>query len=144
MNPSEVFNAIAGGVLGAIALIMSVVQISPLKAEPWSYVLKKIGKIMNEETDKKVDALASDLKDLQVSCDERAMNDCRTRILRFNDEIIHGTLHTKEHFDQILIDISDYESYCDRHKDFKNNIANFAIKHIEDTYDKCTNEGTFL
>ena len=34
---------------------------------------------------------------------------CRYRILRFNDEILHEQRHTKEHFDQILDDITRYE-----------------------------------
>lgn len=144
MSASEMVTTIAGGSLGLIILILSVIQIAPIKVNPWSYILKKLGNTMNEEIIEKVDRLGNELKGLQKSCDERAMNDCRTRILRFNDEIIHGIRHTKEHFDQILIDISTYESYCGAHGDYKNNIANLAIERIKSTYIKCGDEGTFL
>ena len=99
---------------------------------------------MNEEMDKKVENLGKELKDLRTSCDEKAMHDRRTRILRFNDEILHKQRHSKEHFDQILIDISDYELYCDNHEDFKNNIANLAITNVKKTYAKCLAENSFL
>lgn len=144
MSASETLTTIAGGGLGIIILIMSFVQISPLKWDPWSYVLKKIGKIMNEGISEKVTNLEIGLANLQKSCDEKAMNDCRTRILLFNDEILHKKRHTKEHFDQILIDISDYELYCLKHPDFRNNIANLAINNVKKAYTTCSNEGTFL
>lgn len=144
MSTSDIITVIAGGGFGFIALLMTIIQIFPIKLDPWSWLFRKIGKIMNEEINTKVNSLEKGLKKLQISCDERAMNDCRTRILRFNDEILHKQRHTKEHFDQILVDISNYEMYCSEHKDYKNNIANLAIKHVKDTYINCEADGTFL
>ena len=40
------------------------------------------------------------------------------KILRFNDELIHGVRHTKEHFDEMLDIVYDYEDYCQKHKKF--------------------------
>lgn len=144
MGASDIITVVAGGGFGFIVLLMTIIQIFPIKLDPWSWLFRKIGKIMNEEIDTKVNSLEKGLTKLQISCDERAMNDCRTRILRFNDEILHKQLHTKEHFDQILVDISNYEMYCSEHKDYKNNIANLAIKHVKDTYNNCEADGTFL
>ena len=144
MSATELLQTIAGGILGLIAIIMSIIQFIPCKSKPWTYVLKKLGSTMNEEIDTKVNNLGKDLEKLRTSCDEKAMNDSRARFLRFNDELIHGTRHSKEHFDQILIDISEYESYCSKHEDFKNNIAKMAIKHIKDTYEKCVDKNSFL
>lgn len=68
----------------------------------------------------------------------------RYRILRFDDEIRHDKRHTKEHFDQVLEDIDNYEIYCRNHPSFPNNKAVLAIKNIKDVYDKCTDENLFL
>lgn len=144
MSATELLQTIAGGIAGLAAVIMSIIQFLPCKSKPWTYILKKLGKAMNEEMDKKVENLGKELKDLRTSCDEKAMNDCRTRILRFNDEILHKQRHSKEHFDQILADISNYELYCKNHLDFKNNIAKLAIENVEATYTKCLNENSFL
>lgn len=144
MSASELITAIGGGGISLLVVIMTLIQISPLKLDPWTRVLKAIGNMMNEDLIEKVDKLDTDLADLRTVCDEREANGCRTRILHFNDEMIHGNRHTKEHFDQILIDISTYENYCDSHANYKNNIANLAIKRINDAYIKCSNEGTFL
>lgn len=61
-----------------------------------------------------------------------------------NDELLHGIKHSKEHFDQTLSDITEYDSYCAKHPDFKNQITIHATKNILQTYDKCTAEASFL
>lgn len=76
--------------------------------------------------------------------DERYAKQCRTRILRFNDEVIRGMHHTKEHFDDVLDDITEYTRYCDENKDFKNEKAVQAIANVRRTYQKCEEENSFL
>lgn len=144
MTISELITTIGGWGTGIALVLMTLIQISPIKIDPWSWVFGAIGNMMNAELIEKVDKLDKDLTELRTVCDMREANGCRTRILHFNDEMIHGSKHTKEHFDQILIDISTYESYCDTHENYKNNIANLAIDHIKNAYTKCTNKGTFL
>lgn len=151
MTASELVTAIGGGGIGLILVLMTIIQISPIKVDPWTKMFRGLGKMINADLIeknadliKKVDKLDKDLADLRAVCDIREANGCRTRILHFNDEMIHGSKHTKEHFDQILIDISSYENYCDTHSNYKNNIADLAIHHIKSAYQKCQNENTFL
>lgn len=44
----------------------------------------------------------------------------------------------------MLVDINNYELYCDKHQDYKNNVANLAIDNIKRTYKICTEEASFL
>ena len=81
---------------------------------------------------------------LQKSNDEGMALTWRYRILRFDDEVRHDDKHTKEHFDQILEDITKYERFCKDNPDFENNKASLAIDNIKKVYKKCTDEGTFL
>ena len=87
--------------------------------------------------DKKIDKL-------QGSSDQGMAYTWRYRILRFNDEILHGEKHSKEHFDQIIEDIDKYDDYCRDHPEFPNSKVVFAIRNIKNVYQKCTDEGTFL
>lgn len=91
-----------------------------------------------------LDEMKRSIDDLKTSNSEDVAYTWRYRILRFDDEIRHDEKHTKEHFDQILEDITKYERYCDEHRDFPNNKAVFAIKNIKRVYQKCTDDGTFL
>jgi hypothetical protein len=75
---------------------------------------------------------------------ERNAVECRTRILRFGDEILHEMEHSKEHFDQILRDITSYEHYCNSHPNFPNNNTVITTQIIKDTYRKRWDEHDFL
>lgn len=94
--------------------------------------------------EKKIDRMNGSIGDLKKSSSEGMAYTWRYRILRFDDEIRHDEKHTKEHFDQIMDDITKYERYCDEHPDFPNNKAVFAIKNIKNVYQRCTDEGKFL
>ena len=79
----------------------------------------------------KIDRMNGSIGDLKKSSSEGMAYTWRYRILRFDDEIRHDEKHTKEHFDQIMDDITKYELYCASHPDFPNNKAVFAIKNIK-------------
>lgn len=84
------------------------------------------------------------LERLRKTISEHEATTCRYRILRFNDEILHDQKHSKEHFDQILEDITRYEKFCDEHPEYENNKAVLAIENIKRVYKKCSDESTFL
>lgn len=140
MNLWEVF---AGGG-GLLVVIMTLVQVSKIQINPWSWLAKKFGRAINGEIIAKVDKLTEDVNDLRKESEEREATTCRARIMRFGDEILQGKEHTKEHFDQTLLDITFYENYCDEHPKFKNSIAVATIQNIRRVYDKCLKEKTFL
>lgn len=123
--------SLSGWDIGGIILILSfLIQIAPIKVNPWSAIAKVVGRALNGEV---VDLI-----------NQREANSCRYRILRFDDEIRHGQKHTKEHFNQMLEDIDGYERYCYEHPNYKNSKAVHAITNIKDTYNKCVHNNTFL
>lgn len=140
MSIEEVLTYSGGGLL----LLLTFVQISPIRFNPWSWLGRAIGRAINGEVLEKVNALYDDIQSLKKEEDEEWASLSRTHILRFGDELLHGIPHSKEHFDQILLDVSKYETYCDSHKDYKNNVATATIKQIKHTYQKCLDESNFL
>lgn len=83
------------------------------------------------------------LEKLSKELGENEATTSRYRILRFSDEILHGAKHSKEHFDQVLDDITTYKRYCEEHTEYQNNKAELAIENIKATYKKCCEEGVF-
>lgn len=134
--------AIGGG--SVLLFLMTVIQVTPIKLNPWSWIGRKIGRLINGEVLDKVDNLSEELKDHKAKSAEREATLSRTHILRFGDEVLHGVPHSKEHYEQILIDIDSYEEYCDDHPDYKNNVAVATIKHIKKMYQKHLEEDSFL
>lgn len=131
---------IIGRIAGALAALSVFVEITPVKINPISSVLRWIGKQMTKELIDKMDTL-----DKKVNALEKAdAVDCRVRILTFADEIRRGVRHSKETFDQSLSDIDVYERYCAEHPDFLNNRTVAAKAKILEAYSKCMDDNDFL
>lgn len=141
---------LAGGG-GLLFILCTLIQISPVKFNPWSRIAKWIGKELNSEVVAKVDKLevsVSELKNRQTEAEARTekrdVDLCRTRILRFADELRRNIPHSEEFFDQVLDDISVYEHYCESHKNYENNKAVAAIQKIKRTYQERLDKNDFL
>lgn len=141
---------LAGGGCTAI-VIMSLIEISPVKINPWKTIARWFGRAINGDILDEINKMKSQIQDIdtrtnnmQDEARERDAVSCRTRILRFGDELLHDIHHSKEHFDQILMDINEYEIYCDTHPNFKNNQAVMTIKHIKAVYTECMKDRNFI
>ena len=131
---------IALGVLGVPTLI----QFTPLKVNPWSFCLKKIKTLLYGEVLKEIEQINKKLDGHIEKNELDGTKACRLRILRFNDELIRKMDHTKEHFDEILEDISYYEKYCETHPNYVNAKAELSIENIRRVYRHCEKTNSFL
>ena len=123
------------GWLIVLALISGLVEISPIKLNPWSAIKNFF--TANTKILAALENLDARVKNLEINnAEEKAVN-ARIRILRFGDEILHHINHTKEHYEQTMMDIDLYETYCDEHPDFKNQITIMNIQIIKEQYAKC-------
>lgn len=132
-------------------LSMTVIQVVPIKINPWSSLLRWFGRIINADINVKVDDLNRSLRDLKDKYDnlystyQRDMAVAvRVRILRFGDEISRGIKHSEESFEQALYDIDFYEKYCIKHPEFKNNQTVVTAKMIKDVFEKCLKNHEFI
>ena len=135
-------------IIARAALILlglsAIIQISPIKLNPWSWIARRIGRAINKEVIEKVDKLEADLNQMSLEMGEQRAINARAQILRFGDEVLHDVKHSQEHFDEILNCITEYTKYCEEHKDFKNHVTERTTQHILEVYDKCRREQSFL
>lgn len=117
-------------VIGAVTLI----QIAPIKIDPWSSLLKWIRKALIGDIDKKLDNIAHKVDRLEEQSKEDKALLARTHILRFADEVYQSEKHSKDYFDDILADIDSYEKYCEAHPEFRNNRTTMSAERIRDIY----------
>lgn len=130
-----------------IAVLMSIVQVSKIPINPWSWIGNAFNKGLAEtikEHGGKIDKLSSKIDDIENQISEDKAMTARYRIIRFDDEIRHGVLHTKEHYDQIIIDIDTYEEFCRKNPWFRNNQAYLAISNIKHKYEEHNVDNSFL
>lgn len=135
--------------------ISAVVEKTSKTIKPLTKLAKAIGRAINGELmekvdsmektfDSKVDGLEQKIEKMDQNDKLQRAKDARTRVLRFGDELIHDVRHTKEHFDDVLRDITEYEKYCDEHPKFENDQMHITAEHIKETYHKCLKEHSFL
>lgn len=93
---------------------------------------------------KRMNTLQGSIETIQEDRLRDKADDARRQILIFNDELLRGVKHSKEHFDQVLLDVNDYERYCKRHDDYSNARCVLAIAEIKRCYAVCEAEGKFL
>lgn len=131
----------SGGLLFAL---LSLVEVSPIKWNPWSALAKSIGRAINAELMQELAATKTTLeKHIQID-DERNADGHRAKILAFNTELLRGIDHTREDFIEALTEIDQYESYCRTHPEYKNNRAKHAITNIGRVYDDRLAKHDFL
>ena len=132
-----------GGGLGTVALL-TLIQIAPVKVDPWSAIAKALGRAINGEVLKEVSETKAKLEEHIEADGKHTADQHRTRILRFNTECLRHQRHTREDFIDILAEIDEYERYCQTHPDYKNQRCVHAVKNIGRVYDTLLETGDFL
>ena len=128
---------IIGGGGGLLLVLMTLVQIAPVKVNPWSWLARAIGRAVNAEVIKKLD-------DHITMDDRRTADGHRARILHFNNELLRDIGHTQEEFFEVLAEIDAYEEYCREHPEYPNNRAVLAIENIREVYKERLKKHDFL
>ena len=162
-----------GSVTVFLVILLSIIQISPIKINPWSRIGNAIGgsfkkSIVDTVGDKieekmngieervtniegKVDSIQSDINSLEnrvVSMEAGMKMDqavtYRVRILRFCDELQADRKHSKDSFDQVMSDITGYTKYCEENPDFKNHQTETTIEYIKRVYEERLEKRDFV
>lgn len=141
-------------VLGATALI----QISPLKINPWTFVGSMLRKLwrgfcrsLNADVLSEIEKLKTDLQTTNTDlathihdADYDKATQWRAKIIAFSDELRIGIGHSEEMFDEVLSTIDKYETFCRLHKDYPNSKAVTAIQRIRTNYAERLKNNDFL
>ena len=125
-----------GGGLGLVGLL-TLIQIAPVKIDPWSAIAKALGRAVNGEVLKEV-------TDTKAQLEGHILTDSRSKILGFNRELLQHQKHTREDFIEILGVIDNYEDYCKSHTEYKTSRCVHAVANIERVYDELLITGDFL
>lgn len=128
-------------ILGAVTLI----QIAPIKIDPWTALAKWFKKIIVGDIEIKLNDISDKVGIMDVNIKESEAKTARRNILRFADNLYNRqSKHSKEYFDDILAMIDFYERYCEEHKNFSNGRTVYAVRHIKKVYKELYEDRNFL
>lgn len=147
MDAKEIL--LGGG--GLLIVLLSLVEVSKIKVNPWSSLARWLGRAINADVIKQIETVKTTQAETRnrlethiVTSERREADNCRVRILRFNNELIRDIPHTREEFVEILKDIDEYKRYCRDHTDYENERAVHAIANIGRVYDERLEKHDFL
>lgn len=148
MTAKEIFEllqiqGIGGLALSVTLIILSAIQIAPVKWNPWTKILGWLGKQINQDLSAKIDGIESKLDSHIEKYTVQRADDIRNTILVFANECSRGIVHSKEQFRFIVSKCDAYEQYVeDNH--LKNGVITEATRLIKYTYQSRLKHDDFL
>lgn len=125
-------------------LVLSCIQIAPIKFNPWTALAQWFGRIMLGDVRQELKQIRADMETQKAEEAERNARSARRSILRAADEIYSGERHSKEYFEEILAYCDEYDRYCQEHPNFRNGKTHAAEKRIREVYERCLETHDFL
>lgn len=145
-----------------IAFILSwVIQITPIKFNPWTKLFKWIGKLITEDTDKNIKQLIKKTTELESTItqvqndfktetvairkgiDENEKDRIRWEVLDFANSCRNGRRHTKDEFQHIITLNDKYKTLLEKTND-KNGVFEVEYQYILNLYNRQLKEDDFL
>lgn len=129
-----------GELAGYAALIVAVgsifFEVSKIKVNPISFVLRWVGKRMFEPVNGKLNAM-------EKAIDENEIDRIRWEVLDFANSCRNKRRHTKDEFDHIISQNDKYHKLLDKY-DMENGVFDAEYAYILRLYKKCQDENDFL
>lgn len=122
----------------AVILVSSitVIQIVPIKVNPWSALLSWMGNILYGD-------IRRDLSELKRDFEETKANDMRWNILNFANSCRRHEDHGKDEWRHVMAQISEYEEYTEK-KHINNGVIEEDTKYLRELYHERNVKNDFL
>ena len=131
----EIFDYIKP-ILQIFAACGIIIEFAPIKINPLSYILKRIGSIMNSDLNAQIKVLNEELVEHEIV--QLSWN-----IVDFSNSCLRGENHTKEEFDHVINDHQKYEEILKR-EGRVNGQVDMAYSVIIELYTKHIKDNSFL
>lgn len=133
-----------GGNWIPVGIVLSlVVDISPIKINPWKSFLKWLGQAITADVMKEIREIKATQKEQQATIDENEKDRIRYEVLDFANSCRRGVHHTKDEFEHIISLHSKYERLLKKTND-ENGVFTEEYKYILEIYHECQREDKFV
>lgn len=122
----------AGSITAGIVVLLSLIQISPIKLNPWDKLLGWFGKKLNG-------GVESEIKNLQKQVRDLWINNHRQSILTFARECRADIDHSAEEWSHILNLCEEYETYTEKNE-ITNGVVRQNTRYIRELYQELSRD----
>lgn len=123
------------------AILCTIIQVAPIKINPWDFLLGWIGERFNSSINKRINEVNKRVNNLEETidkhiekCDIDDWKKKRNYIIKFVNEGVNGARHTKESFENVIALCDEYEEYVKQNPNVHNGVINDSIYAIRTKY----------
>lgn len=136
METQQVIEWIGDHIVAVLVTLSVFIQIAPIKINPWSSLIKWVGKMLNGNLQQQVIELSNTI-------DENEKDRIRWQVLDFANSCRNGRRHTKDEFQHIITLNDKYAELLKRTND-KNGYFDEEYKYIKELFRECQSKNNFL
>jgi len=122
----------AGYITAGIVVLLSLIQISPLKLNPWDKLLGWFGRKLNGATEKRLEKVEKQVRDMWI-------NNHRQSILTFARECRAEIEHSSDEWTNVLNVAEEYEKYVTENK-VTNGIITQDTEYLRNLYQELSRD----
>lgn len=122
----------AGYITAGIVVLLSLIQISPLKLNPWDKLLGWFGRKLNGATEKRLEKVEKQIRDMWI-------NNHRQSILTFARECRAEIEHSSDEWTNVLNVAEEYERYVTENK-VTNGIITQDTEYLRNLYQELSRD----
>lgn len=122
-----------GQAAAVLICVLSMIQIAPIKINPWGWLFKWIGEKMMGTLREDIERLEKKVSDVQAEAVQRDVASMRWFILSFAQDCRDGVTHSKEQWTHALNQAKVYEAYCEKYE-VQNGVIVEDTRYIRDLY----------
>jgi hypothetical protein len=119
-----------------------VFELSPIKVNPISSILKWVGKKLNKSVEDKINNIEKKVDTVQIDLQDHKVESWRRDILDFADSLMLGKRKTREQYDYVVKLHDNYEKYITERK-IDNGQINLAYSYISKKFQECRDNNSF-
>ena len=140
----EILTSMNAGDLGRwavliLVVVMSLIEIAPVKLNPWKATLGWLGKRLNGAVEEKLREMETKIDDLEKHTLELWINQTRSSILIFARECRANVTHDSEEWANVLNNAAKYEAFIRKHN-YPNGVVQSNIDYIRNLYQDLSRE----
>lgn len=143
MEEKQVIQWIGQHMVSILLVISFFIQVSPIKINPWSSLVKWIGKILTSNLDNRLEKVQSTITDIGASIDQNQKDRIRWQVLDFANSCREGRKHSKDEF-QHVITLNDKYKKLLKKTDDKNGVFDAEYDFIQSIYKERQEKNDFV
>ena len=130
-------------IVAGIAALSVIIEITPIKLNPWSWILRGLGRMLNADVTEDLKQTNEELKVLAQKMDDHEIDQLRWNILDFANSCRNGVHHSREEFAHVFAAFDNYERIL-RDRGMSNGQVMQDFAFIQKIYDHCMEKNDFL